>query len=99
VLNRISVEELEAWFFGDIPALCKVYPKLSPRLANQKGLRDPDAVKGGTWEKLERILQKQGYHQGGFPKILAARQISAQMEPARNRSHSFQVFCQGLGML
>jgi hypothetical protein len=31
-LNRIAVEELEAWFFGDIEALRAVYPKLSATL-------------------------------------------------------------------
>ena len=28
VLNRLAVEELEAWFFGDVEALCSAYPRL-----------------------------------------------------------------------
>jgi len=32
LINRIMIEELEAWFFGDIPALTKAYPKVSKNL-------------------------------------------------------------------
>jgi hypothetical protein len=28
VLNRIVVEELEAWFFGDVQAIRQAYPKV-----------------------------------------------------------------------
>ncbi len=65
VLNRIVVEELEAWFFGDVQAICQAYPKVSANLATQQPYRDPDAIKGGTWEALERVLRRAGYHQGG----------------------------------
>lgn len=71
VLNRIVVEELEAWFFGDVDAICQAYPKVSTNLANQEPYRDPDAIKGGTWEALERVLKKAGYHQGGLEKYKA----------------------------
>ena len=57
---------------------------------------NPDDIKGGTWEALERELQRRGYFHGGLAKIQAARAISAGMEPVRNRSRSFQVFRQGL---
>jgi len=99
VLNRIAIEELEAWFLGDVEALRQVYPRLSASLSNRQRFRDPDAVTGGTWEALEHILQTNGYHPAGYPKVEAARQISLRMEPARNCSHSFQVFCQGLQAL
>ncbi len=96
VLNRVAVEELEAWFFGDIPAIVKAYPKVSANLANQAKYRNPDAITGGTWEALERLLQKAGYHQGGLEKNKAARAISQFMEPESNRSQSFQAFYQGI---
>jgi len=96
VLNRIVVEELEAWFFGDVQAIRQAYPKVSPHLAKQKGYRDPDAIKGGTWEALERVLQKAGYHPGGLEKYKASSEISQYMNPESNRSKSFQVFYQGL---
>ena len=96
VLNRIVVEELEAWFFGDVEAICQAYPKVSPHLAKQKRYRDPDAIKGGTWEALERVLQKAGYHQGGLEKYKASSEISKYMNPESNRSKSFNVFYRGL---
>jgi hypothetical protein len=96
VLNRIVVEELEAWFFGDVQAIRQAYPKVSANLANQQPYRDPDAIKGGTWEALERVLKKAGYHPGGLEKYKASSEISQYMNPESNRSKSFQVFYQGL---
>ena len=96
VLNRIVIEELEAWFFGDVQAICQAYPKVSANLAKQKRYRDPDAIKGGTWEALERVLQKAGYHPGKLEKYKASSDISQYMNPESNRSKSFQVFYQGL---
>lgn len=96
VSARLAIEELEAWFFGDVEALCAAYPRLSPSLARQAAYRDPDAILGGTWEALERELQRAGYHTGGLSKIKAAREISIHMDPARNRSRSFQAFRDGL---
>lgn len=96
VLNRIAVEELEAWFFGDIEAVAQAYPGVSNKLQQRARYRDPDAVKGGTWESLEKILQSAGHHKGGLQKIKAARDISIHMIPSRNRSGSFQVFFEGL---
>ena len=92
VLNRIAVEELEAWFFGDVQAIHQSYGRISPSLAAKSAYRDPDAIKGGTWEAMERELQRTGYFKSGLAKIKAARAISANMVPSRNRSRSFQVF-------
>ncbi len=96
MLNRIAVEELEAWFFGDVEALRRAYPRVPQTLAMRAGFRDPDAINGGTWEALERVLRRVGYHQGGLAKIAAAREISRHMIPEENRSRSFQVFRQGV---
>lgn len=96
VLNRVVIEELESWFFGDIQALTTAYPKLSSDIANQAKYRDPDNIAGGTWEALEKLLQRAGYHKGGLEKIKAAREISLHMNPSKNRSKSFQVFYDGL---
>jgi hypothetical protein len=94
VLNRIAVEELEAWYFGDVEALRAVYPRISPNLAQRQGYRNPDAISGGTWEALHRLLT---YHRYSVPgKITLAEQISRHMDPKRNRSHSFQMFMNGL---
>jgi hypothetical protein len=96
VLNRIAIEELEAWFLGDVEAICRAYPRVSATLPRREKFRNPDAVPGGTWEALAEVLQKNGYFKGGYSKLQAAREISVYMDPARNRSKSFQVFRDGL---
>jgi hypothetical protein len=96
VLNRIAVEELEAWYFGDIQAVLQAYPRMPTTLHLKARYRDPDAIGGGTWQTLERVLQKAGYYKGGLAKIQAARDIARFMEPDRNASRSFAVFRDGL---
>ena len=92
VVNRLAIEELEAWFFGDLEAVRSVYPRIPNTLGNRAGYRDPDAIKGGTWEAFQRVLQRAGYFKGGMRKTEAARAIGSHMDPRRNRSRSFQVF-------
>ena len=92
LVNRIAIEELEAWYFGDWEAVCATYPRVSDRIVNQAGYRDPDGIAGGTWEAFERVLQRHGYFRGGLGKIEAARALGAAIDPARNRSVSFGHF-------
>lgn len=89
VINRIAVEELEAWFFGDWPAVCAAYPRMPATLPNRAGFREPDAIAGGTWEALEREMQRKGYFKQGLRKLEVAREVAVHMDPARNRSASF----------
>ncbi len=96
VLNRLAIEELEAWFFGDIDAVRSSYPSIPLNLGEKAKYRNPDAIRGGTWEALEREFKKVGYFSSGISKILVARELSVYMQPERNRSRSFQVFRQGL---
>ena len=100
VVNRIAIEELEAWFFGDVEALVTAYPRVPVSLDKQARYRHPDAVPGSTWEALERVLQRASYYRGGIPKIEVAERVAKHMEdPARNRSPSFQVFVAGVQAL
>jgi hypothetical protein len=92
LVNRIAIEELEAWYFGDWPAVCAAYPRVSERVVNQAGYRNPDAIAGGTWEAFERVLQRHGYFRGGLGKIEAARALGAVLDPQRSRSVSFAHF-------
>lgn len=92
VVNRIVIEELEAWFFGDWPAVQAAYPRVSARIPQKVGFRDPDAIAGGTWEALERVLKRAGYFSTGLRKLECARAVALQMEPQRNTSRSFQAF-------
>ncbi len=92
VVNRIVIEELEAWFFGDWDAVRSAFPRVPTTTPKKAGFRDPDAIDGGTWEALERELKRAGYHGTGIRKLELARSVATHMEPARNRSRSFQAF-------
>jgi len=96
VVNRLAVEELEAWYFGDWQAVKAAYPRVSPAIPGKAGYRDPDAIRGGTWEQFERILRRAGYFTGGLRKIEAARAIAPHLTPGRTASRSFQVFCDAM---
>ncbi|MBW2429528.1 MAG: DUF4276 family protein [Deltaproteobacteria bacterium] len=92
VVNRLAIEELEAWYFGDWAAVQSAYPHVSQTIPLKAKYRDPDAIKGGTWEAFEKILKRAGYFSGGLRKIEAARAIAQYMTPEINSSKSFQVF-------
>ncbi len=92
VVNRLAIEELEAWYFGDWDAVRSAYPRAPATIPNQAKYRDPDAITGGTWEAFERVLQRVGHFSTGLRKIEAARAIAKHWQPDGNRSHSFQAF-------
>lgn len=92
VANRIAIEELEAWFFGDWQAVQSAYPRVSATIPQKAGYRDPDAILGGTWEALERVLKRAGYFKTGLRKMECARAVAQHMDPERNSSKSFQAF-------
>lgn len=96
VVNRLAIEELEAWFFGDVEALHAAYSRVSINLQDQARYRDSDAIRGGTYEALERLLVERNYYSDKLPKTEVARDIARHMEPSRNRSKSFRVFVEGL---
>lgn len=96
VFNRIAIEELEAWFFGDWAAMQAAYPRLPATIPQKAGFRDPDAIVGGTWEALERVLKKAGYFSTGLRKLELARVVAVHMDVNRNASRSFQAFARGV---
>ncbi len=91
VVNRLAIEELEAWYFGDWQAVRAAYPRVSQSIPRGARYRDPDAIPGGTWESFERILQRAGYFRTGLRKIEAARAVAQHWDPDANTSRSFQV--------
>jgi hypothetical protein len=92
VINRLAIEELEAWYFGDWHAVRTAYPRVAEGVPNKPKYRNPDGIAGGTWEAFERILQRAGYFKGGLGKIEAARTIGRYIDPQVNTSSSFQAF-------
>jgi len=93
LVNRVAIEELEAWYFGDWDGVRAVYPRVAATVPQRQGFRDPDAIAGGTWEAFERVMQTHGYFKGALGKIEAARSLGAHIEPSRSRSASFSAFC------
>lgn len=96
VVNRLAIEELEAWFFGELDALRACYPRVPATLLSREGFRNPDSIMGGTWEAMERVLQKAGYFQGGLAKIELARNMGTHFRPERCISTSFKRFYEAL---
>ena len=92
LVNRVVIEELEAWYFGDWEAVRIAYPKVSSTIPNKAPYRVPDAIAGGTWEAFERILKRHGYFTTGLRKVEAARAIATHIDPKRNCSQSFGLF-------
>lgn len=89
VVNRLAIEELEAWYFGDWEAVMRAYPKINPNIPSQGAYRRPDEIKGGTWEAFERVMKRAGYFKTGLRKIELARAVAKHMDPSRNGSPSF----------
>ncbi len=91
-LIRLAVQELEAWYFGDLLALASAFgdPGLA-KLDRKRKYRDPDEISQPSME-LQRLIP-------GFQKLKAARAMGQAMNPGNNESHSFNVFLQGLHTL
>ena len=92
VVNRLAIEELEAWFFGEWTGVRKAYPRVPENVPRRAAYREPDQIHGGTWEALERVLKKAGYFSGGLRKLEAARAIGQYLDPALSISPSFITF-------
>lgn len=92
VANRIVVQELEAWYFGDWEAVCAAFPRVPKTACSKAAYRVPDKI-GNTWETFEKLLQQHGYFRDSrLPKIATAKNIARHFEPARNTADSFAQF-------
>jgi hypothetical protein len=95
LVNRIAIEELEAWYFGNWSSVMQAYPRVAD-ISKKAAFRDPDAITGGTWEAFERVLQRHGYFKSGLQKTEAARVIGKVIDPQTSSSASFRKFYQVL---
>ena len=66
VVNRLAIEELEAWYFGDWEAVRAAYPRAAATVPKKAKYRGPDEIRGGTWEAFEHVMQAAGYFVGGL---------------------------------
>lgn len=92
IVNRIAIEELEAWFFGEWMSVRRAFPRVPANIVGQASFRHCDAISGGTWEALERILKRRGYFLEGLRKIEAARAIGMNFDAGTCISPSFAAF-------
>ena len=92
----IAIEEGEAWFLGDIPAIKEAYPKAKDNVLNNY-INDSIC---GTWELLAeavytgglRALKKKGKQGIGIEKSNWAEKITPYMNVDKNASPSFCYF-------
>lgn len=96
----ISIEEGEAWFLGDIPAVKSAYPKAKDVVLNAYA---NDSI-CGTWECLadavynggSAALSAKGWQAVGAEKSQWAEKITLHMDVTNNASPSFAYFKQKL---
>lgn len=89
VLVRISCQEMEAWYFGDLNALAEAYRKPKLReLANKRKYRVPDAIPTPK-EELRKLLP-------GHQQIEGAKTVAPYMNIECNTSESFRQFVRGV---
>ncbi len=102
-LFRLAIEELEAWYLGDRPALLAAYPRARQQVL--EGYMQDSAC--GTWELLadavhpggSAALKKAGWPLPGQVKHEWAEKIGPFMNAEQNRSHSFCKLRDGLRRL
>lgn len=96
----IAIEEGEAWFLGDIPAIKSAYPRAKDVVLNSY-VNDSIC---GTWELLAdavysggaTALSSNGWQAVGAEKSQWSEKISPHMNVATNKSPSFVYFRQKL---
>ena len=92
----IAIEEGEAWFLGDIPAVKIAYPNAKDAVLNSY---ENDSI-CGTWERLadavykggSNALSAKGWQAVGAEKSQWAEKITPHMTVAHNASPSFGYF-------
>lgn len=92
----IAIEEGEAWFLGDIPAIKAAYPKAKETVLSSYEI---DAI-CGTWECLAdavfpggaQALSDKGWRAIGEEKSVWSERIAPHMDIANNLSPSFCYF-------
>lgn len=93
ILFRLSIEEMEAWYFGDRKALLLAYPRAKRDVLDRY---HQDSI-CGTWEILAdaiypggvAAINKEGWPLPGQVKSEWAEKIGPLLDPERNVSPSF----------
>ena len=88
VVIRIICRELESWYWGDLNAVAKAYPKFRPGVGSQSRYRYPDSITHPAHELKKHIPE--------FNKGAASRNICRYMEIHGNKSPSFNQFIESV---
>ncbi len=96
VFFRIAVEEMEAWYLGDLAAIRSSYPGAREAVL-QSYVQDSIC---GTWERLADAVEAKGaaglkaagWPAPGIAKCQWAQSITPMMDPCVNQSPSFIIF-------
>lgn len=102
-LFRLAIEEMEAWYLGDRPALLAAYPRAKADVLY--GYKQDSVC--GTWEVLadavypggSAAILRAGWPLPGQVKHAWAENIGPQMDVEQNESPSFCKFRDGLRRL
>ena len=87
---RIACRELESWYFGDLSAVARGLDiRNLVRYGNKRQYRVPDDIHSPAGE-LSRIIRN------AYQKVSGSRDIGPELSPDINKSHSFQVFIEGV---
>jgi hypothetical protein len=105
VLFRLAIEEIEAWYLGDRPALKKAFPHLKNKALS--GYVQDELEPIGTWELLAEAvypggmkkIKNTGWPLQGELKHEWAGKIGPFMSLEKNSSSSFRNFRDGLRRL
>jgi hypothetical protein len=90
-LIRIVCTELESWFLGDLNAVEKGY-RINLSANKEKALfRNPDTISNAK-QVLKKLVPS-------YQQISGSNVIAQFMDITKNKSHSFNVFIQGIEQL
>jgi len=84
------MEELEAWFLGDVDALRKAYPGIPRSLHRKARYRDPDGIKGVVGSSRTDSAPLRIF-QGRVEEDRSRADIAREMDPAEIAPRAFAV--------
>jgi hypothetical protein len=91
-LVRVACRELESWIVGDWQAVAQAFER--PQLiaqSSKEAYRNPDQLVRPV-ESIRKFIPE-------YQKRDGARRIGALLDPHRNQSESFRIFCSGVQKL
>lgn len=95
-LVRIVCRELESWYLGDLDAVEKglgiTIPANKKKPKSDDKFHDPDTIKNAK-EELKKLTDY------NYKEVQGSRDIGLHLNPAANRSTSFQFFRSGIQRL